>query len=149
MGAARLPFVELCAHQLAEFAFNHAIVFVGVFNHSAADGDVLVERFVGGVDHDAGEPVIDTFLAEFVGVAVVQMHGDGDVRKADGRVDKFLEVDGIRILPGALGDLEHDRGLFLLAGFNDGLEQLHVVHVECPQGILAFECSGKEIACVG
>jgi hypothetical protein len=45
---------------------------------------------MAGVDHDAGEAFIDAFLAEFEGIAVVQVDGDRDVGKADGGFDEFL-----------------------------------------------------------
>jgi len=41
--------------------------------------------------------------------------------------------------------LEHDRSFFLLAGLDNGLEQLHVVYVEAPIAYL-LECLGEEFS---
>ena len=80
---------------------------------------------------------------------MVKVDGDGDVRKTDGGFDEFIEVDGVGVMPGAFRDLEHDRGFFLLTGFDDGLKQLHVVDVERPQGVFAAESLGEKITGVG
>jgi len=57
---------------------------------------------VGGVNHDAGESLVNALLAQFKGVAVVQVDGDGDVGKADRRFDELLEIDGVGVLAGPL-----------------------------------------------
>ncbi len=147
--AAFFAFVELGADELAEFTFDDAIVFVGVVDDFLAELDVFVEGMVAAVDHDAGEAFVDAFLAEFVGIAVVEVDGDGDIGEADGGFDEFFEVDGVGILAGAFGDLEHDGRFFLFAGFDDGLEQFHIVHVEGSQGVFALEGLCKQVARVG
>ena len=120
--AAFLAVVVLRADQHAEFAFDHAIVLVRVIHDLFADLHVLLERFVAGVNHHAGEPFVNALLAQLKRVAVVQMDGDGDVGKADRRFDQFLEIDRIGVLARALGNLEHHRRLFLFAGLDDGLD---------------------------
>ena len=145
VAAAFFAFVELRADQVAQLAFDHAVVFVGVFHHLAADLDVLLERLVAGVDHHAGKPLVDAILAQLEGVAVVQVDGDGDVGQADGGLDEFLEIDRVGVAAGAFGDLEHDRRLFLFAGLDDGLEQLHVVDVESAQRVFALEGLGEQV----
>ena len=69
---------------MAEFAFDDAVMFVGVFGDAMADFDVLFERLMACVDHDAGEAFVDALLAEFESVAMVQVDRDGDVGQADG-----------------------------------------------------------------
>jgi hypothetical protein len=97
-------------------------MFVGVIDDFFAEFDVLFKGEVTAVDHDAGEPLVDAFLAEVERIAVVEVNGDGDVGEADAGVDEFFEIDRVGILPGSFGDLEHDGGFFLFAGFDDGLE---------------------------
>ena len=87
-----------------------------------ADLDVLLERLVAGVNHHAGEPFVNALLAQLEGVAVVQVDGDGDVGQADGGLDEFLEINRVGVLARALGNLEHQRRLFLFAGLDDGLD---------------------------
>jgi len=44
----------------------------------------------------------------------------------------------VRILPGALGYLEHQWGFFLFASLDNGLQQLHIIHVKRAQAYLPF-----------
>jgi hypothetical protein len=122
-------------------------VLVGVLDDLAGDFDVLLERLVGGVDHDAGEAFVDALLAQLEGVAVVEVDGDRDGGEADGRFDELLEVDRVGVGTRALGDLEDDRGLFLFAGLDDGLDEFHVVDVESTEGVFALErlCANRSL----
>jgi len=139
VGAAFFPFVELRADEVAEFGFHRGIEFVRVFHDFACDFSILLERLVAGVNHHAGETFINALFAEVEGVAVVQVDGDGDVGQADRRLDEFLEIDGVGVLAGALGNLENQRRLFLFAGLHDGLDELHVVYVECAEGVFTLQ----------
>lgn len=76
---------------------------------------------------------------------MVEMDGDGDVREADGGLDELFQIDRVGIFAGAAGDLQHDRGFFLLAGLDDGLDEFHVVDVESAEGVFAFEGLGEQI----
>ena len=143
--AAFFAFVELRADQMAEFGFDGAIMFVGVFDDFFGDLDVLVERLVAGVNHHAGETFINALFAQFEGVAVVQVDGDGDVGQADRRLDEFLEIDRVGVLAGAFGNLEHQRRLFLFAGLDDGLDEFHVVDVERAERVFAFQRLCKQL----
>jgi hypothetical protein len=146
--AALLAFVELRADQVPEFAFDHAIVFVRVFDDFPADFDVLLKRFVAGVDHHAGEPLVDAVLAKLERIAVVEVNGDGDVGKADGRLDELIEIDGIGVLARSFRDLEHHRRLLLFASLDDGLQHFHIVDVESSQRVFPLERFGEKFPCV-
>src|SRR5881394_262317 len=146
VATAFLAVVVLGAHEHAQLAFDHAVVLVRVVDHAFADLDVLVELLVAGVDHHAGESLIDALLAELKRVAVVQMDGDGDVGQAHGGFDQLLQVNRVGVLAGAFGDLQHHLSFFLFAGFHDGLEQLHVVYVESPEGVLPLQGFGKQVS---
>ena len=50
VGAAFFAFIELSADQLAQLAFDHAIMFVGVIDYALADLDVLFEGFVAAIE---------------------------------------------------------------------------------------------------
>ena len=130
---------------MAQFAFDHAIVLVGVIHHLAADLDVLLERLVAGVDHDAGEAFVNAVLAQLEGVAVVEVDRDGDVGEADGGLDELLEINRVGVLARALGNLEHDWRLLLFAGLDDGLEELHVVDVKSAQRVFALQRLGEQV----
>ena len=138
--------VMLGPDQHPQFALDDTVVFLRVFNDSFAQSDVFFEREMTAVDHDAGKTLVDTFLAQIERITVIEMHCDRDVGKADSRFDEFLEINGVGVLARALGNLEHDRSFFLLAGLDNGLEQLHVVHVEGADGVFAFECFDEEFS---
>ena len=139
MCAAFLAFVELRADEMAKFGFHHAIVFVGVFHHFLGDFDVFLERLVAGVNHHAGESLVNAILAQLERIAVVEVHRDRDRGEADCRLDELLEIDRVGVLARALGNLEHHRRLFLFARLDDGLKQFHVVDVERAEGVFAFQ----------
>lgn len=145
IAAAFFAFVELGADQVAEFAFDDGAVFMGVIDDLTADFDIFGEGFVGGIDHDGSEAFVDALLAQFEGIAVVEVDGDGDSGDGDGGFDQFAEVDGVGVGAGAAGDLEDDGGFFLFAGFDDGLDELHVIHVEGADGVFAFEGFSEEL----
>ena len=85
--AAFFAFVELGADQMAEFAFHGAIMLVGIIHDLFADFDVFLERFVAGVNHHAGKTLVNAVLAQFEGIAVIEVDGDGDRGQADGGFD--------------------------------------------------------------
>ena len=146
--AAFLAVIELRADEVAEFGLDRAVVLVGVFHDLAGDFGVLLEGFVGGVNHDAGEPLVNALLAQLERVAVVQMHRDGHGGKADGGLDELLEIHRVGVFAGALGNLEDQRGLLLFAGLDDRLDEFHVVDVEGAEGVFALEGLGEQVACV-
>ena len=133
---------------MAEFGFDGAIMFVGVFHDLLGDFDVFLKRLVAGVNHHAGEPLINALFAQLKRVAVIQVDGDGDVGQADRRLDEFFEINRIRVLARALGNLEHQRRFFLLARLDDGLDEFHVVHVERAQRVFALQRLRKQIPSV-
>ena len=149
VAAAFFAVVVLGADEHAEFTFNHAVVLVGVLDDLGADLDVLLERIVRGVDHHAGEALVDALLAQLEAVAVIEVDRDGDGGQLDRRVDQALEVHRMRVIAGALGDLQHHRSLLFFAGLDDGLEQLHVVHVEGAEGVFALQGLREQVARVG
>ena len=118
---------------------------VRVFDHFPADLDILLEGLVAGVNHDAGKSFINAVLAQLEGVPVIEVDGDRNIGEADGGLDELLQVNRVGILAGALGNLQHYRRLFLLAGLNDGLEQFHVVDVKRPQRVFALQRLGKQV----
>ena len=94
-----------------------------------------------------GRTLEGTLVASFPpdDLAVIQVHGDGDVTQADSRLDELLEVNRVGVLTGSFGNLEHNRGFFLFARFNDGLEQFHVVDVEGAESVFALQGFGEEV----
>ena len=109
--------------EAAEFAFDRNALGMGQLAHFLGDFDVVVE--VGrrlavilerAVHHHGREAVVDRALAGGRAVAVVLMHGDGNIRIELGRGQhQVAQVVVLRIGAGAAGGL-HDDGRFGLAG---------------------------------
>src|SRR5262245_43517930 len=117
IATALLPLIKLCADEMPELAFNDTVVFVSVFNDMTADLDVFFERLVACIDHDTGESLIDAVFAQFKRVTVIQVHGNRYIGNTDRSLDQLLEVDGVCILAGPLGNLKHNWSLLLFARF--------------------------------
>src|SRR5699024_5146576 len=75
--------VILDARELAELRLYDDAVVVRIFDDLLGDGDILLPRFAGSVDHDGGEAAVDGSLANLEVGAVVQVHRDRDVRRLD------------------------------------------------------------------
>lgn len=149
VAATLLAIVVLRPHEHPQFALDHAVMLVGIVHDLAADLHVLLKRIVGGINHHAGEALINALLAQLEAVAVVEVHRDRDGAQADRRLDELLEINRMGIVPRPLGDLEHHGRLLLLAGLDDGLQQFHVVHVERAQRVLALQRLGKKVFRMG
>ena len=133
------------ANEHAQFAFDDAVVLVGILDDSLANLGIFLERLVAAIDHHTGKAFVDAFLAEFEGIAMAEVDGDGNIGGADSGFDQFLEINGAGILSGAFGNLEHDGRLLLLASFDDRLEEFHVVNIEGTEGVFAFKRFGEQI----
>ena len=125
------------ARELAELRFDDHAVIVRVFDHLLGDGDVLFPRLGGSVDHDGGEAAVDGGLADLEVCAVVEVHGDGDVRRLHRGFDEMAKVHGVGVLSRACRDLQDDGRIELVRSFDDGLDHLHIVHVERADRIAA------------
>src|SRR5581483_6665004 len=106
---------------------------------------VFFERLVAAVNHHAGEPFIDAILAQLECIAVIEMDGNRDIREADGGFDELLEINRVGVLACAPRNLQHDRGLFLLASLDDRLEQFHVVYIEGAERVFSPESLGEKV----
>src|SRR6266404_9012907 len=98
MAPAFFPFIKLRADQLTQFAFDYAIMFMGVIDNFMANLDVFVERLMAGVNHYAGKPFVDALLAQLERIAMIQMNGDGNVREDHGGLDQLFEVNRVRVI---------------------------------------------------
>ena len=148
MRAAFFAFVKLRADEMAEFGFHGRIIFVRVFHDFLGDLDIFLKRLVARVNHHAGETFVNALLAQLERVAVVQMNRDGHGGKADGRLDQFFQIGRMGVLARALGNLEHQRRLFLFAGLDDRLDEFHVVDVKRAEGVFALQGLREQVPCV-
>ncbi|MPN20702.1 hypothetical protein SDC9_168081 [bioreactor metagenome] len=129
--------VILNAFETAEFAFHNHAVVVRILNNLTGELHVLFVAVVRSVDHDGGETAVDAAFAEFKGVAVVKVDADGQIRLNARRLNELHEVGMVGVFACAGADLEDQRSFQLLGGFGDALNDLHVVDVECTDGVAA------------
>ena len=129
----------------AEFGLDGHVILVRILDNLLGEGDVLLVREGGSIDHHGRETGVHAALADLEAVAVVQVQADLRVlptellRVSDGTFGHVAEKGGVGIVAGALGNLEDDRGLGLGSGLDDGLELLHVVEIERRDGVTAVD----------
>ena len=121
-------------------------MLVSVVNYLLGEGNIFFEGKVRTVNHDAGETVVDAFLADFEAVSVVEVEHDFWLFAA-----KFLSIlystlghvaedSAVSISTGTLGNL-HDDGRFgLHSSLHNSLHLLHSVKVESGDGVAT--CNG-------
>lgn len=126
------------AGELTEFRFHDNAAVMRVLNDFFRDLDIFLESVMGRVDHDGSEAVVDRGFAGFKVCAVVEVHNDGESGCFDSRLNQVFEIDGVCIFSCACGNLQDERGIAFLAGFNDTLDGFHVVDVECTDRIAAL-----------
>ena len=140
--------------EYAEFALYGNVELVSVFNNLLRQSNVLLVGKAATVDHDAAEAHVHTALAEFEAVAVVEVECNFGMVAS-----KFLCVFHstlchvakerlVSIVACTLADLKDDGAAEVAAGLYDSLELLHVVEVECGNGIAAVDGSLEHFASV-
>ena len=121
---------------------------MSIFNDLAGQGNVLFIGLGGSVNHDGGETAVDTALTKFEAVTMVQMQSDRNIRVFNhSRFNQLDQIGMVRISAGAFGDLEDDGCLQLAGGLGDALNDLHVVDVECADGVTAVIGLLKHFGC--
>ena len=66
------------------------------------------------------------------------MEADGQTSLNDGGLHQLHQIGVVGIGPGALGDLENQRGIDLFSGLRNSLNDFHVVDVEGADGVAAI-----------
>ncbi len=128
----------LNASQGAQLSLNDNAVVVCILNDLLGDGDVLLKGLGGGVDHNGGETAVDAGLAGLKAVTVVQVQSDGNLGALDhSGLDQLDQVSGVGVGTGALGNLQDNGSVLLLASLGDALDDLHVVDVESTNSVAA------------
>ena len=120
--------------------FDNDAACVGVFYDLAGLAHIFFIRQGGTVKHNGGESAVDTLFANFKRVAVVQMQGNGKVGDFQCGFDEFYQIFVIGIRACTFGNLENQRHINFFNCFYDSLNNLHIVHIKCTNGIAAFVC---------
>ena len=116
---------------------------MSIFNNLAGQGDVLLVGEGGSIDHHGREAHVHAALAQLEAVTVIQVQADLGILPAqflgilDSTFGHVAQKGLVGVVAGTLGDLQDHRGLGLRGGLDNGLELLHVVEIECGDGISA------------
>ena len=121
--------------EAAQFGFHPDAVVMGVFHDPFGHGDVFFEGMVRAVDHHGREPAVHARLADVEVRAVVEVQHHGEIGFKQPGLNELHDVVLARVLAGSGGHLKDERGLFLGSGLHDPLYDLHVVDVECADGV--------------
>ena len=134
------------AAQHADLAFDGDAALVRIVDHLARHFDVLFKAGRGlavflqrAVHHHAGIAQLDGALAGLKAVAVILVHGDGNLGiELGGRLDQVEEIEVLGKLARAAAGLDDDRRLGFLGRPHDGLNLFHIVDVECADAVTAL-----------
>ncbi len=130
--------IFLDAAEHTEFGLDGDALGVGLVYHALGNLDVLLERIVGGVDHDgAEEPGIDAVITGLL-VPVVEMHReDGLWENLASRADDGLEHALVGVAARALGNLDDEGGFRIDRAFEEAHGLLGVVDVVGADGVFS------------
>jgi hypothetical protein len=129
----------------SELGLNGNVVLMSIVGNLLGEGDILFVWKSGTIDHDGGETEINAALAELERITMVKMEDDLRMLPAKllgifySTLRHVAEEGLVGIVTCALGHLEDDRALQLGGSLDDGLELLHVVEVECRNGIATLD----------
>ncbi len=130
--------VVLNAGELAQLSLYDNAVCMRILSNLLCNLNVLLVRHRRTVEHNRGKAAVDAVLAELEGVAVVKVQGDRDIRALDySRLNHLEQIGVVRVSARALGYLQDNRSLLLLASLRDTLNDFHIVHVESTDGVAA------------
>lgn len=144
--------LNTCEH--AELTLDSHVILVCVVHNFLSKRDILLIGEVAAVDHYRREAIVDTVFAKLECIAVVKVKHDfrffptealGILNSA---LSHIAEKDRVGIVTRTLGYLKDNRRFCVGSSLDDGLELLHVVEVECGDGITAMHCLGKHLFCV-
>ena len=122
----------------SELCLYDNTVIVCVFDNLSGQRNVVLERFGRSVDHNRSKSAVDAALAEFKRITVIEMECDRDLRILDHCcLNQLYQIGVVRICARTLGDLKDHRAVQFASCFCDTLNDFHIVHVECADGISA------------
>ena len=121
----------------AQLGLDHNAVVMGIFNNLTGQRDVFLKGFGGCVYHYGGETAVDAALAGLEAVTVVKVQSDGQAGLNHSGLNQLDQIGVVGISAGALGHLKNKRCVQIFRSFSDALHDLHIVHVECADGVSA------------
>jgi hypothetical protein len=135
--------------QNAELSLYGYIVSVSILYNLLCQSDVLLVRKRRTVDHYARETIVDTVLAEFEAITVIQVKNDLRISATqllsilNSTLSHVTEDSTVSIVTSTLRYL-HDNGrLGLYCCLYDSLHLLQSIEVECGDSVATCYCLGK------
>src|SRR5664280_1770385 len=125
---------------LADLRFDGHAYLVGGFDDLTRDGDVLGVWQRRTVKHDGAEPGTQSFDAAQEALAVIEVHDDGNGILASVVTSDHAQFFESRKIRATLRDLEDDRRLHLIRGFDNSLGIFQVVDIERTDRVVVPEC---------
>ena len=115
----------------AELRLNHDAVIVRILYNLSGEGDILLKRLGGSIDHNRSKATVNAGFAKLKRIAVIQVECDRKTGVDDGSFNKLHQIGVIGILAGTLGNLKNQRRIQFLRRFRNSLHDLHIIDVEC------------------
>ena len=141
------------AGQYAQLAFDRHVVLVSILDDLFREGYVLIVGERRTVDHHRREAHVDAALAQFERIAVVEVQRNRNTLAAvellgilHGALCHVAQQRLVGVFAGAGRHLQDNGRIGLDARRNDRLQLLHVVEVECRNGITALDGLGEHLA---
>ena len=110
--AGLYDYLVLYTSQSTKLGLNYYAMSVSVFYNLLCQRDVILERFGRSVDHDRCKSAVDTALAEFKSIAVIQVQSDRNIRVLlYCCLYQFYEVGVVCVSASTLGYLKNNRAV--------------------------------------
>ena len=133
--------------QTSELGFYHDAFVMGIFDDLLCDFYIFLEGVLRAIIHDGSKATVNAGLTDFIRRAVVQMECGRDLRIIlKGSLDQADDIFLTGIIAGAFRSLKNDRRLLFLGSFHDPLDDFHVIHIECTNGIMPLICLFKHFS---
>ena len=135
----------------AELGLDSDVMLVSVCDNLLGELDIVRERKVRTIDHDARETAVNAALAGLKAVTMVKMENDLGLLAAEllgvlySALSHVAENRGVGVLARTLGNLHDDGGLSLNRSLDDSLHLLHCVEVESRNRITALDGLGEHL----
>ena len=135
------------AGQTSELGFHHDTFVMCIFDDLLCDFDIFLEGVLRAIIHDGSKATVNAGLTDLIRRAVVQMECGRDLRIIlKGSLDQTDDIFLTGIIAGAFRSLKNDRRLLFLGSFHDPLDDFHVIHIECTNGIMPLICLFKHFS---
>ena len=134
-----------------QFSLYGDIKLMSIFHHLLGECDILLVWESGTVDHYRREAEVDTTLAGFETVAMVEVQSNLRMLATQflgifhGTLSHILQQGLVGIVSCAFRHLQDNGASQVARSLDDGLELLHVVEVESGDGITAIDGTSEHI----